>query len=131
MIVFFHQRGAAFGTECFLAKQEDAGGARREPCMYAERCYRKNPAHRAEYSHPGDDDYGQQGRDPESEARSDKRPECQYGTACYRTNPRHRREFGHTRAPQSDAQSAAAARPPGVYPAALFTTSQALFIKCL
>ena len=30
---------------------------KRKPCEYGARCYRKNPAHKNEMSHPGDSDY--------------------------------------------------------------------------
>ena len=30
---------------------------KRKPCEYGAKCYRKNPAHKNEMSHPGDSDY--------------------------------------------------------------------------
>ena len=30
---------------------------KRKPCEYGAKCYRKNPAHKKEMSHPGDSDY--------------------------------------------------------------------------
>ena len=30
---------------------------KRKPCEYGEKCYRRNPAHKMEFSHPGDMDY--------------------------------------------------------------------------
>ncbi|KAI1240396.1 hypothetical protein IHE44_0008816 [Lamprotornis superbus] len=53
---------------------------KRTPCMYGSGCYRKNPIHFQQFSHPNDDDYP----DMEMVAKDDKRPECPYGTACYR-----------------------------------------------
>lgn len=61
---------------------------RREPCRYGIKCYRKNPQHRAEFSHPGDPDY-----------KDDDRPECPYGTECYRKNPLHWQTYKHTKKP--------------------------------
>ncbi|MEE6474493.1 hypothetical protein FKM82_010401 [Ascaphus truei] len=70
---------------------------KRIPCMYGESCYRKNPAHLQEFSHPGDSDY----RDVESASQddSDDRPECPYGTDCYRKNPMHKLQYQHTKPP--------------------------------
>ncbi|XP_072265688.1 aprataxin and PNK-like factor [Pyxicephalus adspersus] len=69
----------------------------RMPCIYAERCYRKNPVHFQEFSHPGDSDY----HDVESGSQDDNddRPECPYGTDCYRKNPQHKLEYKHTKPP--------------------------------
>ena len=55
----------------------------REGCPYLDKCYRKNPAHRKEFSHPGDSDWLQ--------------GECEYGTNCYRKNKAHRSRFTHTK----------------------------------
>nr|XP_056712750.1 aprataxin and PNK-like factor [Euleptes europaea] len=70
---------------------------KRTPCQYGRKCYRKNPVHFQEFSHPGDADY----QDPEvvTPADNDRRPECPYGTACYRTNPQHKKEYKHTAPP--------------------------------
>lgn len=69
---------------------------RRTPCMYAERCYRKNPVHFQEFSHPGDSDYRDSGSQEDD---YDDRPECPYGTDCYRKNPQHKLEYKHTKPP--------------------------------
>ncbi|XP_058038011.1 aprataxin and PNK-like factor isoform X3 [Ahaetulla prasina] len=71
----------------------------RTACQYGKSCYRKNPIHFQEFSHPGDSDYY------DSEALSqvdDHRPECPYGTACYRKNPQHKLEYKHTAPPESE-----------------------------
>ncbi|NXK40722.1 APLF factor, partial [Piprites chloris] len=70
---------------------------KRTPCMYGRACYRKNPIHFQQYSHPNDDDY----HDTEmiSQDNNDNRPECPYGTACYRKNPQHKLEYKHTAPP--------------------------------
>ncbi|XP_075060035.1 aprataxin and PNK-like factor isoform X2 [Mixophyes fleayi] len=68
---------------------------RRTPCMYGEKCYRKNPTHFQEFSHPGDSDFVEN----ESQDDSDDRPECPYGTDCYRKNPQHKLEYKHTKPP--------------------------------
>ncbi|NWT88252.1 APLF factor, partial [Lanius ludovicianus] len=70
---------------------------KRTPCMYGSGCYRKNPIHFQQFSHPTDDDY----HDMEMVAQdgSDNRPECPYGTACYRKNPQHKLEYKHSAPP--------------------------------
>ncbi|XP_032818476.2 aprataxin and PNK-like factor [Petromyzon marinus] len=65
----------------------------RTPCLYAERCYRKNPLHFQECSHPGDLDY------VVDEVADTDKPDCPYGTSCYRQNPQHRMAFNHTNPP--------------------------------
>ncbi|KAL8173331.1 UNVERIFIED_CONTAM: hypothetical protein K2H54_045822 [Gekko kuhli] len=76
----------------------------RTPCQYGSNCYRKNPVHFQQFSHPGDGDY----RDPEAVAAADndQRPECPYGTACYRKNPQHKKEYKHTAPPEPDRRQA-------------------------
>ncbi|KAG7486055.1 hypothetical protein JOB18_024149 [Solea senegalensis] len=64
----------------------------RTPCPYGRDCYRKNPVHFQECSHPEDTDY-----EDEEQGTELDRPECPYGTDCYRKNPLHRKEFRHTR----------------------------------
>ncbi|NXB59672.1 APLF factor, partial [Struthidea cinerea] len=70
---------------------------KRTPCMYGSGCYRKNPIHFQQFSHPTDDDY----HDMEMVAQddNDNRPECPYGTACYRKNPQHKLEYNHSAPP--------------------------------
>ncbi|NXI19682.1 APLF factor, partial [Irena cyanogastra] len=70
---------------------------KRTPCMYGSGCYRKNPIHFQQFSHPGDDDY----HDMEvlAQGDNDNRPECPYGTACYRKNPQHKLEYKHSAPP--------------------------------
>ncbi|XP_042301942.1 aprataxin and PNK-like factor [Sceloporus undulatus] len=72
----------------------------RRACQYGRNCYRKNPTHFQQFSHPGDSDY----LDTESvtESHNDNRPECPYGTACYRKNPQHKLEYKHTAPPESE-----------------------------
>ncbi|RZC35682.1 aprataxin and PNK-like factor, partial [Asbolus verrucosus] len=60
---------------------------KRERCWYGARCYRKNPVHRQEFTHPGDSDFES---DPD-----DNRPTCSFGAACYRKNKDHRRDYKH------------------------------------
>merc|ERR1712018_43314 len=54
----------------------------REGCKYMNNCYRSNPSHRREFSHPTDSDWNQ--------------GECPYGTTCYRRNPVHKSRFTHS-----------------------------------
>ncbi|XP_062346617.1 aprataxin and PNK-like factor isoform X2 [Cinclus cinclus] len=70
---------------------------KRTPCMYGSACYRKNPIHFQQFSHPNDDDY----HDIEMVAKDDNDswPECPYGTACYRKNPQHKLEYKHSAPP--------------------------------
>ncbi|XP_039205247.1 aprataxin and PNK-like factor isoform X2 [Crotalus tigris] len=65
-------------------------------CQYGRSCYRKNPIHFQQFSHPGDSDY----HDSEAVTHvDDDRPECPYGTDCYRKNPQHKLEYKHTAPP--------------------------------
>lgn len=66
-------------------------------CRFGGSCYRKNPAHFRDESHPGDDDYDQAADDEDED---DGRPECEYGVDCYRKNPSHKRNYKHTHKPQ-------------------------------
>ena len=75
-----------------------SGGKYRPACQFGASCYRKNPAHRAEQSHPGDSDYEDTKTkfDTSIDERSnDDKPECPFGKACYRQNPQHKRDFKH------------------------------------
>ncbi|XP_049325665.1 aprataxin and PNK-like factor isoform X1 [Astyanax mexicanus] len=75
-------------------------GPRRTPCPYGASCYRKNPIHFQECSHPGDNDYeDEQTNGNEDDDEDDDRPECPYGTDCYRKNPLHKKEYKHTKPP--------------------------------
>ncbi|KAF3688179.1 Aprataxin and PNK-like factor [Channa argus] len=73
----------------------------RTPCPYGKDCYRKNPIHFQECSHPSDTDYEEEEEEEEAD-----RPECPYGTECYRKNPLHRKEFRHTKKPARATRSA-------------------------
>ncbi|NXR68082.1 APLF factor, partial [Rhadina sibilatrix] len=70
---------------------------KRTPCMYGSACYRKNPFHFQQFSHPGDDDY--HAMEVVAQGDDDNRPECPYGTACYRKNPQHKLEYKHSAPP--------------------------------
>ncbi|NXR54538.1 APLF factor, partial [Hippolais icterina] len=70
---------------------------KRTPCMYGSACYRKNPIHFQQFSHPNDDDYHDMERVAQGD--NDNRPECPYGTACYRKNPQHKLEYKHSAPP--------------------------------
>ncbi|XP_031806456.1 aprataxin and PNK-like factor isoform X3 [Sarcophilus harrisii] len=67
---------------------------RRIPCIYGTSCYRKNPVHFQQFSHPGDRDYGDTQIMNQDE--DDNRPECPYGVSCYRKNPQHKIEYKHS-----------------------------------
>jgi len=46
-------------------------------------CYRNNPQHKIDFSHPTDSDW--------------KMGDCPYGTRCYRRNKIHKSRFSHTK----------------------------------
>ncbi|XP_038607371.1 aprataxin and PNK-like factor isoform X2 [Tachyglossus aculeatus] len=71
----------------------------RIPCMYGKTCYRKNPVHFRQFSHPGDSDY--EDADEASQDGGDDRPECPYGASCYRKNPQHKLEYKHPESPET------------------------------
>ncbi|XP_052640104.1 aprataxin and PNK-like factor isoform X1 [Harpia harpyja] len=73
---------------------------KRTPCMYGKGCYRKNPIHFQQFSHPNDDDY--QETEIITQDNNDNRPECPYGTACYRKNPQHKLEYKHSAPPVTE-----------------------------
>ncbi|CAK8675658.1 unnamed protein product [Clavelina lepadiformis] len=73
-------------------QSSDPATSKREICVYGKSCYRKNPVHLQEFSHPGDSDYMSP---PSSD--DENKPECEYGLQCYRKNPLHRKQFKHTR----------------------------------
>ncbi|KAJ4944046.1 hypothetical protein JOQ06_012593 [Pogonophryne albipinna] len=56
----------------------------RTPCPYGKNCYRKNPMHFQESSHPGDTDYEEEEEEEEDETQEEDLPECSFGTDCYR-----------------------------------------------
>ncbi|NXJ32757.1 APLF factor, partial [Ciconia maguari] len=70
---------------------------KRTPCMYGTGCYRKNPIHFQQFSHPNDEDYHE--TEIVTQENNDNRPECPYGTACYRKNPQHKLEYKHSAPP--------------------------------
>ncbi|XP_049575621.1 aprataxin and PNK-like factor [Syngnathus scovelli] len=80
-------------------KKDQAASQRRAACPYGKDCYRKNPLHLRERSHPGDSDY--------EEPEENERPECPYGTDCYRENPLHRKQYKHTKRAGPPAAAAA------------------------
>ncbi|XP_069811204.1 aprataxin and PNK-like factor [Dendropsophus ebraccatus] len=79
------------------SQQSQQTQKKRVPCMYGDKCYRKNPVHFEEFSHPGDSDFGDVENGSQDD--NDDRPECPYGTDCYRKNPQHKLEYKHTKPP--------------------------------
>ena len=67
----------------------------RPACPYGATCYRKNPTHRTEQSHPGDSDYDEKDENDSKTTNSDDKPICPYGKTCYRKNPQHRSDYQH------------------------------------
>ncbi|CAF1284315.1 unnamed protein product [Adineta ricciae] len=82
------------GSIFYLDKSQ---GKPRVRCPYGKSCYRKNPAHRAEQSHPGDSDCEDDKETEDEDKKSDDadKPSCPYGKSCYRQNPQHKREYKH------------------------------------
>lgn len=72
-----------------------SSGKRRPVCPFGASCYRKNPVHRAEHSHPGDSDYEDSKQSNDMDDNDDDKPECPFGKSCYRQNPQHKRDFKH------------------------------------
>ncbi|KAM9239885.1 aprataxin and PNK-like factor isoform 2-T3 [Leptosomus discolor] len=73
---------------------------KRTPCMYGAGCYRKNPVHFQQFSHPNDDDYHK--AEIVTRDNNANLPECPYGTACYRKNPQHKLEYKHSAPPVTE-----------------------------
>ena len=42
---------------CVSVKERTPGKTNRKSCPYGQICYRKNPQHKLDEAHPGDDDY--------------------------------------------------------------------------
>ena len=65
-------------------------------CPYGARCYRKNPDHFAEFSHPKKAK-GEDTTDSPSTSKIDDTglPPCKYGASCYRKNLMHFAEYSH------------------------------------
>ncbi|KAF0036961.1 hypothetical protein F2P81_009835 [Scophthalmus maximus] len=73
---------AVGGSEKENRKSVSVSSSRvRTPCPYGTDCYRKNPLHFQECSHPGDPDHEEEDKEDEED-----RPECPYGTDCYRSD---------------------------------------------
>lgn len=75
------------------------------PCPYGSRCYRKNPKHFEEYSHPDADSTDTTTSTSTDHAFFDSTglPPCKYGAKCYRKNLLHFAEFSHpTQGPTTD-----------------------------
>ncbi|XP_066496696.1 aprataxin and PNK-like factor isoform X2 [Tiliqua scincoides] len=83
-----------------IPQSSNATKSNRTPCQYGRNCYRKNPIHFQEFSHPGDSDYHDMKTVTQTD--NDNRPECPYGTACYRKNPQHKLEYKHTLPPEPE-----------------------------
>ena len=75
-----------------------SGSKRRPVCPFGATCYRKNPIHRNEHSHPGDSDYDDSKQSNDIEMNDDNeadKPDCPFGKSCYRQNPQHKLDFKH------------------------------------
>jgi len=91
------------------SKQLNHSNKKRKSCPFGASCYRKNPIHRQEASHPGDDDYKDVNKeDKNDDDDDDDKPECEFGTDCYRKNPQHRKQFKHTVRPKKKRAAKAA-----------------------
>ncbi|UJR08687.1 hypothetical protein I4U23_012945 [Adineta vaga] len=83
-------------------KKKKSNDKPRSRCQYGKSCYRKNPAHRTEESHPGDSDYEDDKDNKNDDITTnnnddddDDKPQCPYGKSCYRQNPQHKRDYKH------------------------------------
>lgn len=65
-------------------KPPNSNRALRERCMYGANCYRKNPIHKTDFSHPSDPDWGDGPTAP-----------CPWGSHCAKIDPRHWRDHHH------------------------------------
>jgi len=78
------------------------------PCSYGAVCYRKNPQHFKQFSHPAgtpipNDDEGSDQEAvvpplkpaPTPKPAAQPLPLCKYGFACTRTNPQHFKKYSH------------------------------------
>jgi hypothetical protein len=74
-----------------------AAAAVRPRCHYWDSCFRSNPAHLAEFTHPPKGKPGQAARQASASSSSGslRLPMCQFGAGCYRKNPDHLAEFRH------------------------------------
>ena len=91
----------------------DLTAAPKKLCPYGASCYRKNPAHFAEFSHPGDPDWTVSTSSPSDGVSTSSTPKtsvgvaaglppCKYGASCYRKNLLHFAEYSHpTSAPST------------------------------
>ncbi|XP_044515421.1 aprataxin and PNK-like factor [Gracilinanus agilis] len=87
---------ASSSTKSIAVPQGFGGNhPRRTPCFYGASCYRKNPIHFQQFSHPSDGDYGD--TQVMNQDEDDNRPECSYGASCYRKNPQHKIEYKHSK----------------------------------
>ena len=88
--------------------------AAKKPCPYGAACYRKNPAHFVEFSHPNDANPSDTGTCSTSVVAKDRAtkvtapatqtsslPPCKYGAHCYRKNLMHFAEYSHPTVPSS------------------------------
>ena len=78
----------------------DSTAAPRPPCPYGAVCYRKNPAHFKEFSHPGDKDRGETDTPADTTVATAAvgatvLPQCKYGMNCTRKNLLHFAEYSH------------------------------------
>ncbi|XP_019881706.1 aprataxin and PNK-like factor [Aethina tumida] len=71
--------------------RQATGNTLRDRCWYGPTCFRRNPEHMQQFSHPGDADYLSYPNDP--------RPGCSYGAACYRKSSKHRIQYKHEKPP--------------------------------
>ncbi|CAF1934933.1 unnamed protein product [Rotaria magnacalcarata] len=90
------------GFDSISPKKTKSNDKRRPVCSYGATCYRKNPTHRSEQSHPGDSDYDDEEKTNNDNDKDDvdddddsSKPLCQYGNTCYRQNPQHKRDYRH------------------------------------
>ena len=67
----------------------------KKPCIYGDKCYRRNAEHLARYSHPSEISNINASATNMREAESSSKIPCKYGDKCYRNNPEHLKEYFH------------------------------------
>ncbi len=115
-ILSFHYKFKRFVQAekgCKMGKEDDGPPSKKQKtddtlpeCPYGSRCYRKNPKHFEEFSHPKDtkaDTISTDTSDSLSTPSTSNRgsidtsslPPCKYGATCYRKNLLHFAEYSH------------------------------------
>lgn len=88
----FDEKKSADPVDSEASPTKKSKTSKRPACPFGASCYRKNPTHRTEQSHPDDSDYEEENDQTKADA---TKPVCPYGKTCYRKNPQHKRDYQH------------------------------------